>query len=943
MATITAEASEDAIFQLDPRRYIIIKGARVHNLNNVNVAFPRNHFITVTGVSGSGKSSLTMDTLYAEGQRRYVESLSSYARQFLHRMNKPDVDYIKGICPAIAIEQKVTTRTSRSTVGTLTEVYDYLRLLFARIGRTYSPVSGEEVKKNDVGDVVDDILSMPEGTKVQILIPFSAPKTKKELQKELDLLLQKGYTRLWVDGKAHRIDDLQQDPSPLGKKKELYIIIDRLAVKHEDNETSSRLSESVQTAFFEGDGDCYVDILDEGVRKYTNRFERDGMTFAEPTPQFFNFNSPYGACERCEGFGHIIGIDEDLVIPDKNLSVYEGAVACWRGEKMRKWQQDFIKHAVHFDFPIHRAYKDLTDEEKALLWEGNDEISGIDDFFHYLERKSYKIQYRVLISRYRGRTSCPDCGGSRLRADAQYVKLNGKSIAEIVQMPVKESLPFFQYLELNEHEQQVANRLLEEINNRMSFMMDVGLSYLTLNRLSSTLSGGETQRINLTRALGSNLTDSLYILDEPTVGLHPRDTDRLVKVLHSLRDLGNTVVIVEHEEEVMRASDYIIDMGPEAGHLGGDVVFQGSYEKLQEESDGLTAQYLNGEKTILLPDERRSYQDTINIEQASQFNLKAIDVSFPLNVMTVVSGVSGSGKTTLVKDIFTPALKRELGKHGNKPGAFENITGATYQVDRVELIDQQPLGKSSRSNPVTYIKSYDAIRELFANQQLAKIKGLKPKHFSFNVDGGRCETCKGEGEVVVEMQFLADVHLTCEECNGKRFKDEVLEVTYKDKSIADVLEMTVDEAIVFFRDEQNIARQLQPLADVGLGYVKLGQSSSTLSGGEAQRVKLASFLGRGQSEGAILFIFDEPTTGLHFHDINKLLGAFSALINNGHTVIVIEHNMEIVKSADYVIDVGPEGGDEGGYLLYQGEPEGLVNVDASHTAPFLAKHLNKEE
>ncbi|PSR03686.1 MAG: excinuclease ABC subunit A, partial [Bacteroidetes bacterium SW_11_45_7] len=539
MATTTAEASEDAIFQLDPRRYIIIKGARVHNLNNVNVAFPRNHFITVTGVSGSGKSSLTMDTLYAEGQRRYVESLSSYARQFLHRMNKPDVDYIKGICPAIAIEQKVTTRTSRSTVGTLTEVYDYLRLLFARIGRTYSPVSGEEVKKNDVGDVVDDILSMPEETKVQILIPFSAPKTKKELQKELDLLLQKGYTRLWIDGKAHRIDDLQQDPSPIGKKKELYIIIDRLAVKHKDEETSSRLSESVQTAFFEGDGDCYVDIVDEGVRKYTNRFERDGMTFAEPTPRFFNFNSPYGACERCEGFGHIIGIDEDLVIPDKNLSVYEGAVACWRGEKMRKWQQDFIKHAVHFDFPIHRAYKDLTDEEKALLWEGNDEISGIDDFFHYLERKSYKIQYRVLISRYRGRTSCPDCGGSRLRADAQYVKLNGKSIAEIVQIPVKESLPFFQYLELNEHEQQVANRLLEEINNRMSFMMDVGLSYLTLNRLSSTLSGGETQRINLTRALGSNLTDSLYILDEPTVGLHPRDTDRLVKVLPSLRDLGN--------------------------------------------------------------------------------------------------------------------------------------------------------------------------------------------------------------------------------------------------------------------------------------------------------------------------------------------------------------------------------------------------------------------
>ena len=929
------------VLQLDPKEYIIIKGAKVHNLNDANVAIPRNKLVVVTGVSGSGKSSLTIDTLYAEGQRRYVESLSSYARQFLTRMNKPDVEYIKGICPAIAIEQKVSTRTTRSTVGTLTEIYDYLRLLFARVGKTISPVSGREVKKHEVSDIVDFIYGHEEGAKVVVSIPLHIKKGRK-LEDELNILLQNGFSRLTVNDEVIKIEDLLEDDvlrKQYIKNGGLHILIDRFVLKKDDENQQSRALDSVQTAFYESHGDCDVQILGQDKASFSNRFELDGMTFEEPTPHFFNFNSPYGACKNCEGFGSVIGIDEDLVVPDKNMSVYEGAIACWRGEKMSKWLKKFLAVALEFDFPIHRSYKHLSEEEKKVLWTGNKYFKGINQFFKYVESKSYKIQYRVLLSRYRGRTTCPECHGTRIRKDANYVKIAGHSISEVVQMPISDLHQFFGNIKLNEHDAKVGQRLLVEINNRLHFMMEVGLGYLTLNRLSNTLSGGETQRINLTRSLGSNLTDSLYILDEPSIGLHPRDTNRLVKVLKSLRDLGNTVVIVEHEEEIMRSADYIVDMGPLAGNLGGDVVFQGNYNDIFDSEESLTAKYLKGEMNIVVPKSRRKPSNYINLKGASQHNLKNIDVKIPLGVLTLVTGVSGSGKTTLVKQILYPALSRELGNYSEKPGAYEEMSGDINRIGKVEMIDQNPIGKSSRSNPVTYIKAYDAIRELYASQQLSQIRGFKPKHFSFNVEGGRCEECKGEGEVVVEMQFLADVHLTCEECGGKRFKEEILEVKYNDKSIFDVLEMTVDEAIEFFKDRETLARHLQPLADVGLGYVKLGQSSSTLSGGEAQRVKLASYLGAGHSEEPVLFIFDEPTTGLHFNDINKLLTAFDALIEKGHSIIVIEHNMDVIKSADYVIDLGPEGGELGGYLLYQGEPQGLIAVEESYTGQFLKEKL----
>ncbi len=921
----------------DPRSHIIIRGARTHNLKNIDVAIPRNKLVVITGVSGSGKSSLTIDTLYAEGQRRYVESLSAYARQFLMRMNKPDVDYIKGICPALAIEQKVSTRTTRSTVGSLTEIYDYLRLLYARIGKTISPVSGEEVKKHDLKDVMDHIHSQKEGARLLILAGLRI-KEGASLKKELELLLQKGFTRIHSHGETYKIEDclenkiLQKDLA----SKPIEILIDRIEVKSNDEELDHRISDSIQTAFFEGHGECVIERMESRSRKpFSNKFELDGIRFEEPTPHFFNFNNPYGACRKCEGFGTVMGIDEDLVVPDKNLSVYEGAIACWRGEKMSKWRDELVFNSLKFDFPVHRSYRHLTKKEKELLWTGNEHFEGINAFFGYLESKSYKIQYRVMLSRYRGRTKCPDCGGARLRKDAAYVKINGKSISELLMMQVSDVNEFFKNIKLAAHEQQIAKRLLIEIRNRLALMDDVGLSYLTLNRLSSTLSGGETQRINLTSSLGSNLTDSLYILDEPSVGLHPRDTHRLLKVLKSLRDLGNTVVIVEHEEEIIREADYLIDLGPLAGTNGGEVVYQGTLKDVSLSNKSLTAAYISGKMKIDTPAQRRKSNFFIEVAGASHHNLKNIHVKFPLNTLTAVSGVSGSGKTTLVKQILYPALNLEYGGYGTKPGAFSELKGDIRMVNHIEIVDQNPIGKSSRSNPVTYVKAYDAIRDLFASRPSSRLNGFQPKHFSFNVEGGRCESCKGEGEVVVEMQFLADVHLECEECKGRRFKDEVLEVTYKNKNIFQVLEMTIDDALGFFDEEKPIRESLQPLAEVGLGYVKLGQSSSSLSGGEAQRVKLAYFLGKGNTEGRVLFIFDEPTTGLHFHDIKKLLHAFNALIDRGHSVIVVEHNVEVLKSADWIIDLGPEGGEAGGRLLYQGAPEGLLNVKESYTGKFL--------
>lgn len=924
-------------------KLIFIKGARTHNLKNIDVAIPRNKLVVITGVSGSGKSSLTIDTLYAEGQRRYVESLSAYARQFLMRMNKPDVDYIKGICPAIAIEQRVGTRNSRSTVGSLTEIFEYLRILYARVGKTISPVSGREVIKHDVSDVVNYVNSLQNGTLVYVTIPFRKIH-HRSVKEELNVLLQKGFARIRLDNEIVKVEDFlatlkAKDEAKIAEK--VSIVIDRIAWKKEDRDNQIRLADSVQTAFFESEGGCVVYTAEGGAIHFSNRFELDGMMFEEPTPQFFSFNNPFGACKTCEGFGSVIGIDEDLVIPNKNLSVYEGAIACWKGEKMNEWNEELIKYARKSEFPIHRPYKDLSEKQRQLLWEGNQYFHGLNEFFKYLETQTYKIQYRVMLSRFRGKTSCPDCKGSRLRKDAAYVKVGGVSIIDIVLMPVAQVFEHFRKLKLSSKELEVAKRILLEINNRLLLMMEVGLGYLTLNRLSSTLSGGETQRIHLTRTLGSNLTSSLYILDEPSVGLHPRDTAQLVKVLHKLRDLGNTVIVVEHEEEIMRNSDHIIDMGPLAGIHGGEVIYNGSYNDIFSDHESLTGKYLSGELAIPVPLQRRKWINALQLTGAAENNLKNINVTFPLQVITVVSGVSGSGKTTLVKKILYPALQKMIGGYGEKAGLFQQLSGDYKMITQVEMVDQNPLGKSSRSNPVTYIKAYDAIRDLFAEQRASKIKGLKPKHFSFNVEGGRCETCKGEGEIIVEMQFLADVHLQCDECGGKRFKEEVLEVNYKEKNIADILAMSVAEALEFFWEEEDIVMRLQPLADVGLGYVKLGQSSSTLSGGEAQRVKLASFLGKGNSSKPVLFIFDEPTTGLHFHDISKLLRSFEMLIENNHTVIIIEHNMEVIKCADHIIDLGPEGGLEGGYLIYQGPPEGLTAVKESQTGRFLKKHLKK--
>jgi len=928
---------------------ILIKGARVHNLKNVDVEIPRNRLIVVTGVSGSGKSSLTIDTLYAEGQRRYAESLSAYARQFLNRMNKPDVDYIKGLCPAIAIEQKVITRTPRSTVGSMTEIYDYLRLFFARIGKTISPVSGKEVKKDDVTDVLDAIINLKEGDKVFILATFKKHKNR-DIKEELNILVQKGFSRVYSrelgvgsEGQTFRIEELLELSDKDLKNKEItHILVDRIVVKAPktigiDEDDKHRLADSIGTAFYEGEGDVYLEVNGKKLLHFNNRFEMDGMQFEEPVPNLFSFNNPFGACPTCEGFSQVLGIDRDLVIPDRRLSVYDGAVASWKGEKLDWWRQNFVKGAKKFNFPVHKPIADLTDKQYKQLWEGSDGVMGINDFFKDVESQLYKVQYRVLLSRYRGRTECPDCNGYRLRKEALYVKVNGKNIGELSTMPVRDLKVWFDVLgtKLSSHDKVVAKRILIELHNRLDTLIKVGLGYLTLSRLANSLSGGESQRIQLTRSLGSNLTNSLYILDEPSIGLHSRDTANLIKVLKELRDLGNTVVVVEHDEMMMREADYIIDMGPLASHLGGEVIAEGDYDQIISNPMSLTGKYLNGTLKIEPPKTVRKWNRSITVEGARQHNLKNITVEFPLNVLCVVSGVSGSGKTTLVKQILYPALRKLKGELGDKIGFHKQITGDVEGIALIEMVDQNPIGKSSRSNPVTYIKAYDEIRDLYASQPLSKMRGFQPKHFSFNVDGGRCDTCKGEGEQVVEMQFLADVHLTCESCGGKRFKEEVLEVKYKDKNIYDVLEMSVDEAINFFYDEKNLSKAIQPLSDVGLGYVKLGQSSDTLSGGEAQRVKLASFLGKGRANNKILFIFDEPTTGLHFHDINKLLTSFNALIEQGHSILVIEHNTDVIKSADWVIDLGPEAGDAGGELLFAGKPADLKKFKGSHTAKYL--------
>ena len=939
---------------------IQIKGARVHNLKNVSVSIPRNKLIVVTGVSGSGKSSLTIDTLYAEGQRRYAESLSAYARQFLNRMNKPDVDYIKGLCPAIAIEQKVISRTPRSTVGTMTETYDYLRLLFARIGDTISPVSGKTVRKDDVADVVKAIQKLPEGDKVYILVKFKQHRNRN-IKEELNILLQKGFSRIALNDDTNddgmvvtRIEDLlEMDDKALaaelktkGSKitNSIYVLLDRIIAKEFDEDDLHRLGDSIGTAFYEGEGDVYVEAIGKKRKllNFNNRFELDGITFEEPQPNLFSFNNPIGACPTCEGFSMVLGIDPDLVIPDKRLSVYDGAIAPWKGEKLGKWKDRFIKNASGYGFPVHKPIADLTKAQYELLWKGNSTVYGINDFFKEVEQNLYKVQYRVLLSRYRGRTICPDCNGHRLKKEALYVQVNGKNIGELSDMPVKDLKAWFDKLKLSEYKEQVAKRILLEINNRLDTLIKVGLGYLTLSRVANTLSGGESQRIQLTRSLGSNLTNSLYILDEPSIGLHSRDTSKLIEVLKELRDLNNTVVVVEHDEMMMRNADHIIDMGPMASHLGGEVVAKGDYDELIYNPNSLTGKYLSGELSIEPPKIVRKWNRSIKVEGARHNNLKNITVDFPLNVLCVVSGVSGSGKTTLVKQILYPALQKIKGEFsGDKVGFHKAITGDIESIQQVEIVDQNPIGKSSRSNPVTYIKAYDQIRDLFASQPLSKMRGFQPKHFSFNVDGGRCDTCKGEGEQIVEMQFLADVHLTCESCGGKRFKEEVLEVKYKDKSIHDVLEMSVDEAISFFSSpagggrEGAVAAALQPLSDVGLGYVKLGQSSDTLSGGEAQRVKLASFLGKGRSTNKVLFIFDEPTTGLHFNDIKKLLASFNALIEQGHSIIVIEHNIDVIKSADWLIELGPEAGDGGGELVFAGKPLDIKKEKKSYTGKYI--------
>jgi excinuclease ABC subunit A len=979
----------------DPQRHIIIKGTRVHNLKNMDVAIPKNKLVVITGMSGSGKSSLAFDTLYAEGQRRYVESLSAYARQFLGRMNKPDVDYIKGIAPAIAIEQKVITSNPRSTVGTSTEIYDYLKLLFSRIGKTISPVSGGIVKKDSVTDVINFIMALPDETQVTVLCPLY-PHNNRSLKEELAVLMQKGFVRVELKGKLSKIEDLLEDASIIddgswlleevkgerlkakgedrkvkgerskvkGKNEKvkvdvveasltanlqspttnLRIVIDRIS-KNEEDETVSRLGDSVQTAFFEGKGDCYVRYRtpgeeEEKERFFCDRFELDGMRFEEPSPNFFSFNNPYGACKKCEGYGKVIGIDEDLVIPDKSKSIYEGAIAPWRGEKMREWNDKLVKTALKFDFPIHRQYNQLTEAQQRLLWTGNSHFQGLDSFFKEMEEQTYKIQYRVLLSRYRGKTTCPQCKGSRLRQDASYVKINTKSITDVVLMPLDKALDFFKTIELNETDIKIGKRLLMEITNRLLFLNDVGLSYLTLNRLSNTLSGGESQRINLATSLGSSLVGSIYVLDEPSIGLHPRDTERLITVLKSLRDVGNTVLVVEHEEEIMKAADHIIDIGPEAGTHGGNLMFSGTYAEIIKDDKSLTGRYLSGREEIAIPATRRKWNDFIEIKGARENNLQHVSAKFPLGILTVVTGVSGSGKTSLVKRIFAPALQKVLGSYnGEQTGLYDSIEGDYQKIEQVELVDQNPIGRSSRSNPVTYVKAWDEIRNLFASQAVAKAAGLKPSAFSFNVEGGRCDVCQGEGEVKIEMQFMADIFLVCETCGGKRFKQHILDVTYKEKNVSEVLGMTIEEALGFFGKEPKIIAKIKPLMDVGLGYVQLGQSSNTLSGGEAQRIKLASFLVKGNNTHKTLFIFDEPTTGLHFADIKKLLKSFDALLEHGNTIIVIEHNMDVIKCADWVIDIGPEGGDRGGKVVFEGLPENLIKEKNSYTGRFLKERF----
>ena len=910
----------------------------MHNLKNITVEIPRRKLVVITGVSGSGKSSLAIDTLYAEGQRRYAESLNSYARQFLNRMDKPDVDTIKGLSPAIAIEQKVITRTPRSTVGSLTEIYDYLRLLYARVGRTISPVSGEEVKKDEVTDVVEKITQLKKGDRVYITASLIR-KEKRSVRDELSLLQQKGFSRVLVKGELNTIETLlEKTDKALGADRPDRLVVDRMVVKDFDEDDLHRLSDSVGTAFYEGDGECTLIVNESKPLLFSNRFEKDGIQFEEPVPHLFSFNNPFGACPTCEGFSQVLGIDAELVIPNKKLSVYEGAVAPWKGEKMDWWRQQFVRGAKKLDFPIHKPIQDLSARQLNLLWEGGEGVYGINDFFKDVEAHLYKVQFRVLLSRYRGRTSCPTCEGYRLRKEALYVQVNSKHIGECCRMPVHLLLNWVEGLDkkLSVHEKKIAARILIELNSRLATLCKVGLGYLTLDRLANTLSGGESQRIQLTRNLGSNLTDSLYILDEPSIGLHPRDTDNLIKVLKELRELGNTVIVVEHDAMIMHEADHIIDMGPLASHLGGEVVAQGDYKTLLANPSSLTGRYLKGELNISPLGKPRKWNQYLQINNATQHNLKNITVKIPLQVLCAISGVSGSGKTTLVRQLLYPALLRHFGDYSLQPGSFDGLEGDLNSLSLVEWVDQNPIGKSSRSNPVTYIKAYDEIRDLFAKQPLSKMRAFQPKHFSFNVDGGRCDTCKGEGEQLIEMQFLADVHLRCESCGGKRFKEEVLEVTYKEKSIHDVLEMSVDEAIEFFVSESALVRALLPLQDVGLGYIKLGQSANTLSGGEAQRVKLASFLGRSRATQKILFIFDEPTTGLHFHDIGKLLKSFHALIEQGHSIVVIEHNTDVLRAADWIIDLGPEAGERGGQLVFAGTPQELVKNKKSYTARYLS-------
>ncbi len=996
-ALTQAAPADNAIDHLDPRQFILIKNARVHNLKNLSVALPRNQFIVVTGLSGSGKSSLAFDTLYAEGQRMYVESLSSYARQFLGRMDKPDVDYIRGISPAIAIEQKVSVKNNRSTVGTSTEIYDYLKLLFARVGRTYSPVSGEQVRKDSVADVVDFLNAQPEGTKAMLLAPLHRPDPQRPLQKELELLLQKGYSRVVINGETAQIEDLVGEGQP-AITGEVFILIDRAVLRPDDEDLLFRLADSVQTAFFEGHGVAVVRLdfvsgfsfLVSGseqapaatvaeetketkpvknkkqeirnkkqetpaeqqatsnkkpeTKTFSDKFELDGLTFEEPSANFFSFNNPYGACRTCEGFGSVLGIDEDLVVPDKSLTIFEGAIAPWRTEKQGEWLKPLLKNGIKFDFPIHRPYHDLSEAERRLLWTGNKHFEGLDAYFRWVAEQSHKIQYRVLQSRYRGRTVCPDCRGTRLRKDAQYVRIDGSSIADVVLLPITEALGFFQTLALSEHDQKVASRLLTEIANRLGYLHRVGLGYLTLNRLSNTLSGGESQRISLATSLGSALVGSMYVLDEPSIGLHPKDAEQLIGVLRSLQQLGNTVVVVEHEEKMMQAADQVIDIGPEAGVGGGNLMFQGTFAELEKDRTTYTGRYLSGDLAVAVPRVRRPWRNALELTGARENNLKNVSVKLPLGVMTVVTGVSGSGKSTLIKRILAPALMKMLGGGaGESTGKFDKLNGVQGQVSHVEFVDQNPIGKSSRSNPVTYVKAYDAIRTLFADQPLGKARGLKPSHFSFNVPGGRCEVCQGEGQVKIEMQFMADIYLTCESCEGRKFKQDVLDVKFQEHDIAQVLDLTVAEAVAFFKTQPKVAERLQPLLDVGLGYIRLGQSANTLSGGEAQRVKLASFLTKGATlhQNKILFIFDEPSTGLHFHDISKLLTALNALVEQGNSVLIIEHNVDIIKCADWLIDLGPEGGLNGGHLLFEGTPENFVKLkDTNHTARFLAEKIS---